>query len=228
MGRVIGIIRRPRATFQGVVASPRWGVLLATLFLINTGVNAALLATPVGRQALVDQWERTALAFGQEVDDRRYAEFQDLSRRGVAYAAATQLLRGPVAAFALAALLSAGFAVVARQKAAYRQVLAIVVYSAVILTLREVVAAPVNYARESISSPTTLVQVFAVSNPASPVARFFGLIDVFVVWWLAVLAIGLGVVYARRPWPIAVTLAGVYGVVALVLAATMAVLGGTT
>jgi hypothetical protein len=226
--RVMGIIRRPPVTFRAVVASPRWAGLLVALFLVNFGLSAVFLGTEIGKQALVDQWERTALAFGQDVDDERYSQFQDLSRRGVAYAALTETLRGPVAVFVLSGLLYAGFAAVARDTRALGQVVAVVVHSTVILTLREVVGAPLNYARESIASPTTLAQLFPVTNASSPVARFFGLIDLFVIWWLVVLAIGIGVLYARRVWPIAASLAGVYAGGAVALAATMAWLGGTT
>lgn len=227
IGRMVGIIRRPRATFQAVAADPRWIGVLAALFLIGSGVNALFLSTAVGQQALVDQWERTALAFGQDVDDARYGELQELSRRGPTYAILTQLARGPVLAIGLAALLYGSLGRRRGAAPAFRQVLAVVAYSTVILALREIMAAPINFARESITSPTTLVQLFPVANAASPVARFFGLIDVFVVWWLAVLAVGLGVLYARRAWPIAATLYGVYAGVAAALAATMALLGGT-
>jgi hypothetical protein len=224
IGRLVGIIRRPRATFLAVAAAPRWLGPLMALFLINAGVNAAFLSTAVGEQALVDQWERTALAFGQEVDDARYAEFRDLSRRGATYGALIQLARGPVAAVVLAGVLLVAFG---RQNASYRQVLAVVVYSTVILTVRELVSTPINYARESMASPTTLIQLVPVSNASSPVARVFGLLDLFVAWWLAVLAIGLSVIYARRAWTIAAALYGVYAGVAVGLAVTMAVLGGT-
>ena len=227
IGRVIGILVRPRPAFEGVVAAPKWGALLAALFAVNVAVNAAFASTGVGRQALVDQWERTALAFGQEVDDARYAEFQELSRQGAAYAVVVQLVRGPVAAFALAALLYAAFRTRGASGATYRQVLALVVSASVVLTLREIVAAPINYVRESIASPTTLAQIFPVTNAASPLARFFGLVDLFVLWWLGLLAVGLGVLYRRRSWTIAAVLFGVYGGIALALAAAMAILGGT-
>ena len=227
IGWMIGVIRRPRTTFQAVAAAPRWAGVLAALFLLNSGVNALFLSTAVGQQALVDQWERTALAFGWDVDDARYGELQELSRRGPTYAILSQLVRGPVVAIGLAALLYGTFGGRGRQNPAFRQVLAIVAYSTVILTLREIMAAPINFARESIASPMTLAQLFPVANAASPLARFFGLIDVFVVWWVAVVAVGLGVLYARRAWPIAATLYAVYAGVALALAAAMAMLGGT-
>ena len=86
------MIRRPRPTFEAVIAAPRWVGLLLLLFAVSIVVSAAFYATPVGRQALVDQWERTAIAFGQPVDDARYAEFQDLSGHGAAYAALTTLV----------------------------------------------------------------------------------------------------------------------------------------
>ena len=224
IGRLVGIIRRPRATFRTVAAAPRWLGPLVVLFLINAGVNVLFLKTAVGEQALVDQWERTALAFGQEVDDARYAEFKDLSRQGATYGVLTQLARGPVAAVALAGLLAMALG---RQKASYRQVLAVVVYSTVILTVRELVTAPINYVRESIASPTTLIQLFPVTNASSPVARVLGLFDLFVLWWLTVLAVGLSVIYARPGWPIAAALYGVYAGIAVGLAVTMALLGGT-
>lgn len=227
LARVIGIIRRPPVTFRAVVAEPRWAGLLLLLFSVNFGVNAVFLTTPVGRQALVDQWERTALAFGQKVDAARYAEFQDVSRHGVAYAAVIQLVRGPVAAVALAALLYGAFTVLTGEKRAFGQVMAVVVHSTVILTLHAIVAVPSHYVQESVASPTTLVQLFPVTNASSPVARLLGAIDLFVVWWLVVLALGLGILYGRRTWRIAALLTGVYAGVALALAAAMTILGGT-
>lgn len=225
---MIGVIRRPPVTFRAVVSEPRWAGLLLLLFAVNFGVNAAFLVTPVGRQALVDQWERTALAFGEVVDDERYAEFQDLSRHGIAYAAVVQLIRGPLAALALAAILYGALGAITGEKRTFGQVMAVVVHSTVILTLRAIMAVPIQYAQESIASPTTLAQLFPVTNASSPAARLLAMIDLFVLWWLVVLGIGLAVLYERRAWPIAVSLAGVYAAVALALVAMMAILGGTT
>ena len=53
-------------------------------------------------------------------------------------------------------------------------------------------------------------------DEASPLARFLSLFDVFVLWWIVVLAIGLAVLYqararavaAPRPEPAPVTMAG--------------------
>jgi hypothetical protein len=214
-------------TLLAVVAKPRWGALLAALFLMSFAANAAFVATDIGRQALVDQWERTAVAFGQPMDEGRYAQFQKLSRQAIPYVAMTQLLRGPVALAFLALVLFAWLRTATGHDVRLDQVVAVVVWSSVILAIREVIAVPVNVAREAIGSPTTLAQIFPASNAASPLARFFGVIDVFVLWWLTVLAIGLSLLSGRRTWRVAVALYGVYVAVAVALALTMAVMGGT-
>jgi hypothetical protein len=196
------------------------------MFVVPFVVSAVFFASDVGQQALVDQWERTALAFGQTIDDARYAEFQRLSRWGVGYGALTALVSGPAAALALAGAIFAGFTAVRGPVASYQQVLAVVAHAGVILVLRHLVAAPVNYARESMGSPAALIRFFPGLDEASGAARFLGLVDVFVVWWLVVLAIGLGILYRQRTRPIVGLLIGVYMGVALALAGVMAVLGG--
>ena len=189
MARLTGVLVRPRSTFAAVVTHPRWAGLLAALTAVSFAATAAFIATDVGQVALVDQWERTALAFGQAVDDARYAEMQELSRYGVAYAAVTSLARGPGAAVALAGVRDGVFAARGR-RARFAQVLAGVVHAGVILAFRDVIAAPLNYIRESLASPLTLVQFFGMLDEASPRARLGARVDVLMIWWIVVVAIG--------------------------------------
>ena len=93
--------------------------------------------------------------------------------------------------------------------------------------LRQVIATPVDYVRESIGSPTTLIQFFSMFDEASPVARFLGAIDLFVVWWIVVLAIGMSVLYRRSTRRLALVFTGAYVGLALLAALAMAVSGGT-
>lgn len=223
--RLIGVIRQPRRTFASVAARPRPLVPLALLFAVPFALATAFYATDVGRQALVDQWERTAIAFGQPVDDARYAAWQDASERPLPYAAAVALISGPVASLVLAGVLFGLFSGLKGGTATYRQVLGVVAYAGVILIVRQVVATPVNYVRESTGNATTLGRFFAGVDETSPLARFLGLIDLFVVWWLVVLAIGLAVLYRVPTRRAATLLLGVYVGIALLLAGAMAVLG---
>jgi len=86
---------------------------------------------------------------------------------------------------------------------------------------------PVDYLRETIASPTSLAQFFTMLDDASAMARFLGVVDLFVVWWLVVLAIGMSVLYRRRTRSLAFAFTSAYVVIALLAALVMAMSGGT-
>jgi hypothetical protein len=190
--------------------------------------QAVLFATGVGKLALVDQWERTALAFGQDVDDARYAGFHALSQHGPLYGAATAILTGPVLTVALAALVFAVFRGKGDRTVSYSQVLSVMAHASVIPAIRQILGAPISYARETTSSATSLGVWLPTLDQASPVARFMSALDFFVLWWVVLVAVGVSVLYGRRARPLAAAFVGVYAGLALLLAATMTALGGTS
>ena len=222
--RVLGIIRHPRQTLQEVASHPAWVSLLVGLTVATAAAGALVSATEVGQLALVDQRERTVLAFGQPVDDTRYAELQAWSRRGPAVAVATAVIAGP-GVVAAVSLLAYGWLQGLRHKTApvsYSQVLAVVAHTGVILAVGRLVAAPMVYARETTASATTLGSWFPGFDETSAVARFLGAIDLFTVWWAVVLGIGLAILSGRRARTCAAWLVSLYVGVALIAAAAMA------
>jgi hypothetical protein len=227
LARALGVIRHPRVTLTGVGAAPHWAGMLTVSTVAAAAAVALFFQTGIGRQALVDQWERTAIAFGQSIDDGRYAELLELSERGWLYGVALAVASGPVLSCGVAALVFVVFN--ARGgRASFRQVLAVVVHAGVILTLRQIVAAPVSYARETTASATSLGIWFPMFDPSSPMARFLSMLDLFVVWWAVVLAIGIAALYGRRARSLSAVFIGVYIGIAVTLAAAMALLGGTS
>ncbi len=56
---------------------------------------------------------------------------------------------------------------------------------------------------------------------------FSGTIDLFLVWWVIVLAIGLGVLFRRSTRTIALTLFGIYLIIALAVAGVTTMAGGS-
>jgi hypothetical protein len=220
--RLLGIIRRPRLTLQEVVSHPQWAPMLVLLTVLMAAAGTLVSSTEVGRVARLDQWERVALAFGQPVDDARYAELQTCSHRGPAVSLASALIFGP----GLAAVVSlVAFAWVRRRapRVSYSQVMAVVVHAGVILALGRLVAAPFVYARETTASATTLGAWFAPLDESSPVARFLGAIDLFTVWWAVVLGIGLAILSGHRARTCVGWVVSIYVGLALVAAAVMAV-----
>ncbi len=222
--RLGGVIRSPRAVFKRVIERPRWAGVMVVTLCVTAACGFAFMQTDVGRQALVDQWERSALAFGHEVDDESYAVLTRLSDRGPAYALLTAVASGPVLTFATAGVIVGLFG---RLRASYTQVLAVVAHAGVVLAVRQVLVTPLNYSRESLASPTTLSLLFPMFDEASPLARFAGAIDLFVVWWVLVLAAGVSLLYRRSTRTTAFAFMGAYVGFAALLAIAMAVSGGT-
>lgn len=224
--RIWGVVRRPRSTMVAVLREPRWAAALLIATLVPAAAGAAFFSTGVGQQALVDQWERTALAFGQPVDDAQYAQLQELSSRGPVYAVGTAVVSGPLLTLAVATVLFGLFRG-RRPDVPFRAVLAVVAHAGIILALRQTLAAPLGYARETTASATSLGVWFPMFDEAAPAARFLGVLDLFVLWWCVVLAIGIGAAYRRPARSLAPALVGTYVAVALVLAVAMALAGGT-
>jgi hypothetical protein len=210
-----------------VAASPRWIAILAILTVATAGSRVAVFETRVGRLALVDEWERTALAFGQEVDDVRYTQLRELSTHAVTYGLGTALLNGPVLTLAVATAVFLLFGAANRKRASFTQVCAVVVCASVPLAMRQIVASVSTDVSESTANATSIGTWWSTLNETSAAARFVGALDLFVIWWVILLAIGIGVLYQRSSRRLAVTFLGAYAGFALVLAGTMAALGGT-
>lgn len=226
--RLAGIIRAPRRTSAGLAAapSPPW----ADVLLVSTAVTfvaiATLLATDVGRIALVDHLERLLTAFGLQVDDVRYGELRELSRYGAAWAAAVALLKGPVLVLGISLLLMPVVRM-GRPETTLRQTASLTAHAGLILALGDLVTAPLNYMGETLASPTSLSLLLSGVDESSPIARFLGALDIFALWWVAVLSIGVAALTPWRTVRVAMTFSGVYVAVALLLALAMAATGGT-
>jgi hypothetical protein len=198
------------------------------LTVVTAGSQALLFQTEVGRVALVDQWERTALAFGQPVDDARYAQLQALSADGPLYGVATALAGGPVLTLVVAAVVALVFRPRGDRAVSFSQVLAVVAHASVVLALRQLVSAPVSLAREATGGATSLALWFSALDASSFAGRVVGALDVFILWWVVLLAVGVAVLYERQARSVAAAFLGVYAGLALLVAVTMTALGGTT
>jgi hypothetical protein len=209
-----------------VASSPRWVGLTVVLAALTAASQALLFQTEVGQVALVDQWERTALAFGQPVDDVRYAELQALSGSGALYGVGMALLSGPVLTVGIAGVIFLAFRPRKDRPVSFSQVLAVVAHASVLLAIRQILSVPVSFAREATGGATSLGLWFPALDSATFAGRFVGALDVFVIWWVILLAIGMGILYGRQARSLTTAFLGVYAGVALLLAVTMTALGG--
>jgi hypothetical protein len=225
VARFFGIITAPRATFASVVAHPKWLGMLILTGVIVLVCTVLPMTTEGGREALLETQVRQMESFGMTVNDQMYDAMRGRIGMAPYTTAAGILVMVPLIAAMSAGLLFAVFNAAMGGTATFKQVLAIVVHAGVISALGQLFTGPLNYFRGSMVSATNLGVLLPMLPEGSFVARLAGMVDLFMIWWLFVLAVGLGVLYRRRTQPIALSLYAVYGVIALVSAAIMSRLG---
>jgi hypothetical protein len=224
---MIGVIVSPRKTFAAIAADPRWAAVLTLVTLGAALTVGAVLTTDVGQQALLDQQVSTLESFGVAVSDERYAAME-AGLPNAAYTTAAAIAAGlPLGLLGIAGILFAIIKTPDGARPPFRQVVAIVVFSATVLLVQQLVMAPLNYARESLTSGTNLTVFLPNLEEGTFLARALGLIDFFYVWWLLVLSIGLSVVYRRPTMKLAGGLLAAYAAVAAGVGAILGAFGGS-
>ena len=195
------------------------------MYLLTAVIIAFFAALPMttdaGRQAAVDQQVSQREAFGMEVSDEAYAQIQQTTAFLPYMTAAGAFFGSLFMSLILAAILWAVFNAAMGGDASYKQILAVFVHSGVISALGQMFTGPVNYFRGAVTSATSLGALLPIFDDQSFLGRLFGMIDLFAVWGIIVLAIGLAVLYRRRTQPIAYTLFGIYAVIIVAIAAFM-------
>ena len=224
--RILGVIFTPRAAYADVAARPAWLGALLVVLVLTGGSTFAFLSTEIGKNAMLDQQRQTMESFGVKLNEQAMQRMEEGAARAPYFALISQAVFLPVAALAVAGIALAVFNALLGGDARFKQVFAIVVYSGLILALGAIFVLPLDYARETMSSPTTLSVFLPFLEENSFLARFLGSIDLIRVWWFVSLSIGLAVLYRKRTGPIAVTMLVVYAVIALVVAAVQSALSG--
>ena len=224
MRRVLGVLWHPRRTMTEVVARPTFAAAWVLLLAVLAVCAFALLSTTVGRQALVDERVRVVEALGGRVDDAAYAALQAHPPLLVYLTSGGRLLLTP----GITLLVAAGLTTLAALdgvKVRYGVALAITVYASLVLALQQVVVTPLHFIRESLTSPTNIGGLLPVLDEGSLPARWLGSIDVFGLWWVWLLAIGLAAATGRPARRYAARLLMAYIGIAALVAAVFAVLG---
>jgi hypothetical protein len=221
LARLIGVIFSPQATFARIVAQPRWLGALALVTVTISLITFAFLSTEAGQTAWLDQQVRQSEAFGRPLDEKAYAGLEEFAPKVRYVGAGLTLLFGPVMTAAIGGILLVIFNVLLGGSASFKQVVSVLSHAGAITLVQQLFIFPLNYARESMSSATNLGVFVPFLDESNIISRFLGTIDLFIVWWLIVLAIGLGVLYRRKTAPIFWSFMGVYVVIALVIALVM-------
>jgi hypothetical protein len=224
--RVVGVLTSPRATYGDVAARPRWFGVLALVVIVGAIGIYSFMSTDIGKQAMLDQQVRMMEGFGVKVTDVAYQRLEDGLGRAAITGALGQAFGLPIAALIVSGILLVIFNAVMGGNALFKQMFAIVAHSSVVLMVAQLFGLPLAYARETMQGATNLAVFLPFLDDTSFPARFLGSIDLFYVWWMVSLSIGLGVLYKKRTAPIATSMLVVYACIALVIAAVRTALAG--
>lgn len=224
--RLAGVIVRPRATLAQVIQAQTWAATWLLLLMVWAVCGGALLATDVGRQAVVDERVRAIEAFGGTVTDAEYASFQAHPPWWVYLVSGSRALLLPPMTWLVAAAIRLVARAMHTRTTTMSQALAIAVHASVVLLVGQIVATPLHYVRESLTSPLNLATILPLMEEGTAFARFFGAIDLFALWWAALLAVGLSILTGRNASRFLLSLLALFAVFAAALAAAMAAVGG--
>jgi hypothetical protein len=219
IARFFGVLVSPRDTFASVAAHPRWLGMLALVCVTLAVVVGGFFFTQVGQQAWLDSLP-ASMPDAQYEGMRKFAPF-------LGYVLVGQMLIGtPIIILITAGILFVVFNAMLGGNSTFKQLFAVVVHAAPVSVVGQLFTVPMNYARGAMSSATNLAVMLPMVDETSFLGRLFGMVDLFIIWWLIVLAIGLGVLYRRKTQPIALSLFGVYAVIAVVVAVIRSSMGG--
>jgi hypothetical protein len=214
--RFIGIITAPRGTYTSVVAYPKWFGMLALTVLGLGLLIGGFLITKVGQEA----WLEAALnsPFAGQVSEQQVQGMEKMAPYVGYITLVYMLVFMPVVTVIVSGILFAVFNAAMGGTASFKQVFTVVVHAGPIGVLSQLFTVPLNYFRGTMTSATTLGVLLPMLPEKSFAARLLGMIDLFVIWQLIVLSIGLAVLYRRRTQPIATALLVVYAIIAVIVA----------
>jgi len=220
--RLIGVLFSPKETFAAIVARPRWLAVMIVTLVMSSAAYYVILSSQDMQDAIVDQQVRAMESRGNVVSDQQIANIERfIGYLPVGYAVGIFVL-GPLFGAAIAGIVTGIFTALMGGNGTFKQVFAVMNHAGFIPAISALfIAGMLAVGAKPIGArpPGANLGVFLpMLEDTSFLAVLLRSIDMFLLWWLVVLAIGLGVLYKRRTGPIATTFIGLYIVIALLIA----------
>ena len=209
--RLLGIVLEPRRTFEALRERPTWLAALAFNLGAIAATKSLFLRSAVGmevvRNRLLDTYESirdqiTGASFEQLVASHGLVPNEDGTssplwlvqplQEGIASISSALVVGGLV--FAI------GTAAYGPGVATFRQILAVISHSWVILTIGSAFVTGCMYVSRSATVATSLGVFLPMVDETVSVYVVAAHIDVVGLWWAAVFGTGIAVVYRCRVW----------------------------
>jgi hypothetical protein len=211
--RVVGVITAPKAAFEEIAQAPRAFLAMLLVAAVSGLVLGGFFSTEIGKAAFLEQALKSsgnpeAAATGMQVI---------LPYLWAMYGFGA-FIWVPIGTVFMSGLIFVVFNAVMGGTASFKQVMAITAHSQFVSVLGAIFTFSLNYFRGTMTSATNLGVFVPMLEEKSFAASFLGAIDLFLLWWLTWLAIGLSALYRRKTGAIATSFFVVYGLIAVVIA----------
>lgn len=210
--RIVDTFFAPGDLFASFGERPPW-LLPVLIAMVVTAVGFFLLPTDLYVEQMRDQLRSNPEA-GRAMDPESMAKWGRLS--GAVFGPLGMLL----GVFLTAGILALVFRVIMSGQAGFRQYLGVAGHASLITALGTVVMVPLWIATGDMQTRLSLALLTPFLEPTNLLHRVLQGIDVFGLWWIAVLALGVSVLNRKCSWGTAAAI--VFGVYLLFL------IGGAT
>jgi len=217
--RFLGVVFAPRETFVAVAARPKWLGMLVITTVLTAAIVGGFMATPVGQQAYLDQASKPNPLTGATPTEQQMKIIETFGRYMPYVYGGGVLLVSPIVTLAMAGIALLVFGVFMGGSATFKQVFAVVTHAGVIGVVGQLIVMPVNYFRETLESPMNLAVFLPMLDSGGFLAKLAGSMELFRVWWIVALSIGIGVVYKRKTQSVAIPLFAIFAIIAIAFAA---------
>ena len=218
VSRLVGVLLTPRRTFGDVVRQPKWLGALTVVTVAMAGGGGWLASTELGQQMLLEQQVSGMESVGITITDEVYDQLAGRLEYATYFTAGGTIVSIPLVTLIITGAVWTVCYVLLGARAPFRAMYAVVVHVGAVSLVQQLFVVPLNYARGVMSSPTTLAAFLPMLDPGSFLARLLGAIDLFVIWQLMVLAIGVAVLCGKPTGPIVTIFYTLYAVIAVVIA----------
>lgn len=212
--RLSGIFTAPSRVFEELKRRPTWLAALLAVVLVTAALNAVLLWSETGEAMVRQQLQEAAEKSGREVPPEA-ADTQIAVLRYLGPASIVVIF--PVMTLALSGLVYLIFSVVLGGEGTFRQALSAYAHTALIGIPGAAVATTMIFLKGNTKSSTAVTAFLPFLEENSFVYRFCQGLDLFIIWQLIVLSIGMGIISRMSTRKAATAIFSVYLVIWLLI-----------
>lgn len=215
--RIINVFVAPTAAFTAVREKPKWIIPFILIILISlfTAIMLQPVLSDVQQKAMIKQFEKMGM------DESEMEQAMETARERAALFIYPSAVLGVAFVVTIGALiwLFVGNTILGAP-VTFHQAMGLNVYRYLIISLGGLIKLPIMLSQNSLDVHFSLASFMSSEASASFIYKFLSHIDVFNIWSIAVLCIGLSVITrmeVKKVWPLVTALFLGYFVASAVL-----------